>query len=417
MKPPACLLLVLLLLTSRATLQAQEPAADYFTATGVVLGKENRKPLENVTVSLWGTNIGTVTNADGLFSLKIPRQTPSPRLVCSHLRYLNSSLAVSARNDADRLTIWMLPAPANVLKEVVVYGDARRLVDEAVAKIADNYADQPNLSTAFYRETIQKRKRYISISEAVMEVYKTSYENRTVGRDRVQVERGRRLLSPKKGDTLAIKLSGGPTVPTYMDLAKNAEVLLHPDELNHYHFEMETSVNLDNRIQYVVSFRPRANPPYPLYRGKLYIDYERLSFTRAEFEMDVSNRVKATEAILYKKPLGLRFRPQEVAYIITYKEQAGKSYLNYIRNILRFKCDWQKRLFSSPYTVVTEMVTTDRTLGQVTRIPYKEAFKTKDVFVDKVDRYWQEDFWKAYNIIEPTQSLENAVDKLRKQAD
>ena len=30
------------------------------------------------------------------------------------------------------------------------------------------------------------------------------------------------------------------------------------------------------------------------------------------------------------------------------------------------------------------------------------------------DRYWNEDFWRNYNIIEPTESLENAVNKLRK---
>ena len=39
--------------------------------------------------------------------------------------------------------------------------------------------------------------------------------------------------------------------------------------------------HLDNRMQYVVSFRPRVSLMYALFIGKLYIDYERLSFTRA----------------------------------------------------------------------------------------------------------------------------------------
>ena len=33
-----------------------------------------------------------------------------------------------------------------------------------------------------------------------------------------------------------------------------------------------------------------------------------------------------------------------------------------------------------------------------------------------VDEYWNEDFWRNDNIIEPTESLENAVSKLRKQS-
>ena len=52
-------------------LQAQEEVENYFTVTGVVKDKENKKKLENVNVSVPGTNIGTVTNSDGVFALKI----------------------------------------------------------------------------------------------------------------------------------------------------------------------------------------------------------------------------------------------------------------------------------------------------------------------------------------------------------
>ena len=48
-------------------------------------------------------------------------------------------------------------------------------------------------------------------------------------------------------------------------------------------------------------------------------------------------------------------------------------------------------------------------------IPGKSAFRRKDAFYDKVDEYWNEDFWGSYNIIEPTESLENAVHKLKKR--
>ena len=172
----------------------------------------------------------------------------------------------------------------------------------------------------------------------------------------------------------------------------------------------------DNRMQYVVSFRPRVSLMYALFIGKLYIDYERLSFTRAEFGLDMANRVKAVEAILHKKPVGLRFRPQEVTYLVTYKQQGAKTYLNYIRNVIRFKCDWKKRLFSSSYTAFSEMVVTDRTESPLSGISNKNTFKRKQVFYDLVDEYWNEDFWRNYNIIEPTESLENAVCKLRKQS-
>ena len=52
--------------------------------------------------------------------------------------------------------------------------------------------------------------------------------------------------------------------------------------------------------------------------------------------------------------------------------------------------------------------------GKAHSIPRTEG--EKQVFYDLVDEYWNEDFWKTYNIIEPTESLEHAVNKLKKQS-
>ena len=97
-------------------------------------------------------------------------------------------------------------------------------------------------------------------------------------------------------------------------------------------------------------------------------------------------------------------------------EVDGKTYLNYISNTIRFKCDWKKKLFSTSYTVASEMVVTDKREGMLETIPNKEAFSLNQIFYDKVDEYWSPDFWGNYNIIEPTESLEHAVDKLKKQS-
>lgn len=396
-------------------LLAQDAEVKNLIITGVVKNKDSKKKLENVNVSVVGLNIGTVTNADGTFSLKVAEPEVSRGLEISHIGYLNTRLSLEEIEKQNDLTIWMIPAP-NLLSEVVVFGNnPRTIVEEAIKKIPQNYANDNDMMTAFYRETVQKRRRYISVSEAIINVYKTSYSERNSERDRVQILKGRRLLSQKQSDTLAVKVVGGPNLSLYLDVVKNENVLLSMENLNYYEFSMEEPINLDNRMQYVVSFRPRVSLMYALFIGKLYIDHERLSFTRAEFSLDMANRVKAVEAILHKKPLGLRFRPQEVTYLVSYKQQGAKTYLNYIRNVIRFKCDWKKKLFSSSYTAYSEMVITDREHA-VSDISYKNSFKPKQVFYDLVEEYWSENFWEKYNIIEPTESLEHAVDKLKKQA-
>lgn len=388
-----------------------------FTVSGVVRDKESRKKLENVAVSLVGTPIGTVTNAEGVFSLKIPHMDTIPQLELSHIGYMNARFSASAPEGSNNMhaTILMIPI-ALQLNEVVAYGNsARRIVEEALERIPKNYPSGESMTSAFYRETVQKGHRYISISEAMLDVYKTSYRQRTSDRDKVQIDKARRLLSQKQSDTLGVKVVGGPNLPLFMDVVKNAYALFDEETLDYYSFVQEPSVFIDDRLQYVISFRPRVKLDYALYVGRVFIDREHLAFTRAEFELDLSDRERAVAAILYKKPLGLRFRPQKVSFLITYRQHDGVTCLNYICNEMCFKCDWKRRLFSSSYVARSEMVAVDREEHPERVIARRDAFKPYQVFYDIVKEYWSEDFWKDYNIIEPTESLEDAVKKLRKQ--
>lgn len=258
------------------------------------------------------------------------------------------------KETAAMLTVWLTPH-SNLLNEVVVFAEnPRMIVEKAINKIPLNYSDKRDMLTGFYRETVQKGRRYIGISEAVLDVSKTAYTNRNINYDKVRVEKGRRLLSQKASDTLAVKVVGGPNLGVTLDVVKNKGALLDFEELNNYEFWMAESMLIDNRMQYVINFRPKVILMYALLYGKLYIDRERLSFTRIEMSLDMQNKSKATTAILYKKPLGLRFKPQELSYLVTYKDVDGKTYLNYIHNTIRFKCDWKRKLFSTSYTVASE---------------------------------------------------------------
>lgn len=411
-------LLIALFITGINPLRAQETVrddenADYITISGVVKDKQNKKRLEYVNISIPGSTSGTVTNEDGEFSFKIKDPSHVKAMEVSHIGYYNNKIDINNSSISD-LTVWMTPYE-NMLDEIIIHAnDPRRIVEEAIKKIPANYSKKTNMLTGFYRETAQKGRRYINISEAVIDVYKTPY-NESVDRDRVQIYKGRKLLSQKRSDTLAVKLLGGPTMSVYVDIVKNPDVLLDLESLPCYAFKMEESTNIDNRSQYVISFEPQMIMPYALYYGKLYIDKERLSFTRAEFNLSMDDRNKATQAILRKKPFGLRFRPLEVAYLVSYKERDGVTYLNYIRNGVRFKCDWKRKLFSTTYTIISEMVVTDSEENNITGIPYRMAFKESQSLSDKVENFLDEDFWGAYNIIEPTESLDSAVNKLKKQ--
>ena len=406
--------LIILFLALGITPVSAQNESHYISVSGVIKDKKSKKKLEYVNVSVPGTGIGTVTNEDGEFLIKINDSIDAKSIEISHMGYSNYRLPIDKRTTTG--VEILLNANVNLLNEVVVESmEPLDLVRKAVQRIGNNYCPEANLMTGFYRETIKKGRNYINISEAVIDIYKTAYTEEGVKQDRVQIEKGRKLLSQKSGDTLAVKLIGGPNLSVYLDIAKNPELLLDKETLSCYKFKMEESVMIDERPHFVVSFTPQVNLPYALYYGKLYIDKQSIAFTRAEFSLSMDDKNKATQAILKKKPYNLRFKPEEVTFLVNYKLRDGISYLNYIRSEFRFKCDWKRRLFSTNYSIISEMVVTSGKVGNVDNIPAKLSFKQSQSLSDNVSSFRDANFWEDYNIIEPSESLESAVNKLKKQ--
>ena len=387
---------------------------NYFTISGVVKDKMTKRKLEYVNISVPGTNLSSITNEEGAFVFKIKNSVQAKEIEFSRIGYFSTTVPLNGQDLSDQ-TFYMNPNEKQ-LKEVIIesWENPADLVKAALRRVDVNYRVKPDLLTGFYRETVQKRKKFINIAEAVINIYKSSYKDNAAN-DRVQIFKGRSLITTKVSDTLAVKLQGGPNLSIYADMVKNPDLLFDEESLGNFNFKMEDSKFLDNRQQYVLSFTPAVILPYPLYYGTLYIDKETLAFTRAEFYLDMKDRVKATDVILRKKPAGLRFKPDEVFFIVSYKQRDGKSYLNYIRNEVKFKCDWQRRLFSTNYTVMSEMVVTDTKDDLVSNIPRKDSFNERESLSDKVMNFYDDNFWGAYNIIEPTESLESAVNKLMKE--
>lgn len=405
----ALLLLLFLALLPSSLVRAQSDSLLRYEVKGIVRDAKSNHRLPYASVTIPGKRYSTVTNSDGEFVLRT--NEPPREVMVSHVGY--DSRRVSATADGKSLNIRLVPNSIQ-LKEVLVMADDPMLIlQTALDKVKDNYITQPEMYRCFYRETAQKRSKYIYIAEAVTDVYKTAYTHRDIS-DRVSVVKDRRLLSPKASDTLSVKVLGGPTYAINLDLVKNRDFLLNRMELELYSMKMGNPVNIDNRLQYVIEIEPRVSADHPLHYGKIYIDRETLAFSRIELTLDVSNRDLATEYMLISKPVGLRFRPREMSLLVNYKYEDGVSRLNYIRSTFRFSCDWKRRLFNTNFTAVSEVVVTDRDESPVQAIPRRDAYSTRASLYDTATYTVDNDFWSGYNIIEPTESLEKAVKKLMK---
>lgn len=398
----------MMLLTMLFTGRAQS------VVSGVVLDRQTGRALNHVSVTAEGGKAHTVTNEDGRFVLKTPQMPKYVQL--SHISYKTRRQNLT-EGQTENLRIYMTSSTVELSEIVVSPNEPLQIVQAAIERIEKNYPEDPELVRCFYRETARRGSRFISIAEAVTDMYKTGYD-RGPDWDAVAILKGRRLMSMKKKDTLGVKIQGGPVLPLMVDVAKNRDYVLSREHLGDYIYRMEIPVKINDRLQYVVSMNPKYVTSFPLMYGKLFIDQETLTFTRAELQLDVRDWRKASDYMLVKKPLGLHFRPKELTVTVVYETDAlGKTRMSYVRNEMRFNCDWKRRLFASPFTTVSEMVVTDRLFkgDEVKRPRGRNSFGLRDRFYDRVEYFDDPDFWEGYNIIEPTESLENAIGKLKKK--
>ena len=114
---------------------SRRPAAD-ITVTGTVLD-EKKAGLPGATVVLKGTQLGTSTDADGKFTLRIPDGTAAPTLVISTVGYLRQEVPVDGRTS---FTINLTPNAQDLSEVVVVgYGTQKRAdVTGSVVSVAQD---------------------------------------------------------------------------------------------------------------------------------------------------------------------------------------------------------------------------------------------------------------------------------------
>jgi len=381
---------------------------------GEVRDSETKKPLIFATLTVEGTNISTVTNTEGSFVLKIPKDTPNKNLLVSFLGYKFKSVSLTALKENN--TIILMDVSVTELPEVniSVPKDARTLVKETMRKKGQNYFSDPTVMTAFYRETIKKRRKNVSLSEAVVTIFKTPYTSSR--RDAVQLYKARKSTDYSKLDTLVLKLQGGPFNALYVDVIKYPEYIFTEEAMNDYNFSIDRSTRINDRLIFVVNFSQRDEIRDPLYEGKLFIDVEKKVLTSAIYSLNITDRTLASRLFVRKKPKNANVYPTQVAYRVDYREKNGKWYYGYSNALLEFKIDWDKKLFNSVYSMTCEMAVTDWEKNITTKEPkFKDRLKSTVILVDEAIGFSDPDFWGQYNIIEPEKSIESAIKKIQRQ--
>lgn len=379
---------------------------------GSILDSKTKEPLAYADININGTNISTITNNEGEFLLKVPSRYLDKNVIVSLLGYEKKEIPLTSLKTEN--TKIFLTLSVIELDNVSIYSstDAESLVRATLNTRSEHYYNNKTVMTAFYRETIKKRNRNASLSEALLEVHKQPYTSSK--HDAVKLLKSRKNTDYSRLDTLALKLQGGPFSALYTDMVKYPEYIFDKENLSDYTFSLDKNTKINNRPVYVVKFKQKPKSQTPLYFGKLYIDSETLALTSAVYNLNVENKVLASEMFIRKKPRKVTVYPTLASYRVDYRTRNGKWHYGYGNIQLTFKVNWKNRLFNNIYTISSEMAITDWEINnEITNSG--EKLNPNVILSDKASGFSDPEFWGEYNIIEPEKSIESAIDKINKQ--
>ncbi len=408
---PVVLVLTVVLFSENVL--AEEKAEAYVEYKGVVLDKSTGNALAFANISVLGTNISTVSNTNGEFVLKIPVSKKTHKILFRYVGYRNRVI-IPDENPLAYYKIELDPVSVELPEVSVISKDADMIMTAVFERITKNYPGSEMSMTAFYRETIRKNRNYVSVAEAVVDVYKQPYPSYKT--DVVKLYKSRKKTDYERLDTLVFKLMGGPFNSLYLDVIKYPEMIFTEKMFENYNFSFERSTRMDDRLIYVINFQQMPYLDLPLFYGKLYIDAQTMAIKSAVFDMNLKNKSEASKIFIVKKPFNANVIPDKASYRMDFFEQNGKWYYGYSRIELDLRIKWKRKLFDTKYLSVIEMAVTDWEDAAGTKAPERSGRLRPGVIIaDEASGFSDPEFWGEFNVIEPEKPIETAIKKISKQ--
>lgn len=405
----------ILLYPSAVTVQTPETRPDrvvdsisYFTIEGTLADQYTEKPIPFSSVGVNEAAIGTITNQNGEFRLRLPDSLRQSNVQFSHLGYQPQKRMADSLSSLH--AVILLEPKVIPLQEVIVrIINPYHLLQNMLLKRVTNYPRHPVYLTTFYREGVEYKKKLVNLTEAVFKIHKTPREGAA---DQVKLLKMRRISNQKEKDTLITKMKSGINACLMLDLMKNPPDFLDPENGLAYTYTHTDITVIDDRLVNVISFEQKKGINTPLYRGELYIDTENEALLRAYFEINPQYIHKAADMLVEKKSRNLRITPSLVAYTVSYKAWNGTYYIQHIRGDLHFKIKKRAQLFNTAALHTWfEMATCKTDTSHVSRFTRNEILPTRTVFSDIKFKY-DAGFWGNFNVILPEEKLSESLRKI-----
>ncbi|MGI4863974.1 MAG: carboxypeptidase-like regulatory domain-containing protein [Janthinobacterium lividum] len=372
---------------------------------GLVLDADTHQPIPNAQVGIAGNKLGTSTNPEGRFALRVPAAYAGTELEVALLGYRRYVRPLPPLPGPE-LRVELKISPAS-LGTVAVSSSVTSIIKEAVARIPRNYPTRTTHLTGFFRESDDNvtSHEYYYLGEALLLVQKAPYQHpHDDGQVKILEIRkvDLRLNRPGgSGSLVPLNWIAGSFIPHRFDFVHNRPEFLRASHFKDYQYRLTPQTSFQGRPVYVIAFGPRPGTDRADFAGQLYIDEQSYAFLGASW---------------HRTPSGIRregvllFEASERTYLVDYQRYAGRWYLKSVwYNTLGKPIGGQTRRH------LAEFITTAIDTTQNQAITYVERAQYGDVFLHAAAPY-DSTFWNHYTtLLPPTQLRLDLLDQERQR--
>ncbi|MEL6194828.1 MAG: carboxypeptidase-like regulatory domain-containing protein [Bacteroidota bacterium] len=359
---------------------------------GRVLAEDTQNAIAYARLSVGDNKIGTLSNEQGEFMLKIPVNLQNDTLQISHIGYETLCIPLESIGK-DSLVVSLLSQSLTLEEVEIVSISPEDTILKAWRERSANYETHPTLIQGFYQEEMGERtsNTQVLFAEGILELYKTPYHKYRP--DKVRVVKGRQKVTPRvytyRGKDYRLPfITEGPHLGILLDVMKNGDSFLTRKNQKYYDFCFEEVINHNDRLTYVFSFSPKKlQSTMALFKGKVFIDLESLAVVRARYEVTYPGKKLYNQT---SDKLELTSRKYEVNYM----EYEDSWYLQDARVTNEYNFPPMGVNLYSHHTFLTTEILNDK----IDDFPLDEALSLDEPFIEVVGSL-QEEYWGDYNVI------------------
>lgn len=271
--------LLCLIFLMPAILSAQES----FNFRATIMDAETNEPIPFAHIGIADTPLGTVSNSEGEFAMKLGQQHLEKKLLVSSVGYVTTQVGLDLMVDKFPV-IWLERAVVELDPVVVTTLSAKEIVRKAISKIEQNFPDHNFTTEAFYRTASNENGEFVRLLEAGVKVSDDGFQtkNRSVEYLNIRKSKDFRYFRLEEAHLLEDALP--------FDHVKQQKGFLNPDNLDYWQYSIKSFTQLNQDHVFVIEARFIGSKESVEHTAQIYIADDTYAIVQVDYDYNWHNR-------------------------------------------------------------------------------------------------------------------------------